>query len=65
MPSLQEHGKKLRDAAIRGDLEKMVRLLNQGAAINGADEVRLYLVTHVTTSLGTCRIKGTHICIGD
>ena len=63
MPSLQEHGKELRDAASRGDLEEMVRLLNLGADINGADEVRL--VTHVTTSLGTCRIKVTHICIGD
>ena len=63
MPSLQEHGEELRDAALRGDLEEMVRLLNQGAGINGADEVRL--VTHVTTSLGTCRIKVTHICIGE
>ena len=41
MPSLQEHGKKLIGAARRGDLEKMVRLLNQGADINGADKVRL------------------------
>ena len=59
MPSLQEHGEELRDAAILGDLEEMVRLLNQGAAINGADEVRL--VTQLTCSLGTCRIKVTHI----
>ena len=59
MPSLQEHGEELRDAAILGDLEEMVRLLNLGEDINGADEVRL--VTHVTTSLGTCRIKVTHI----
>ena len=63
MPSLQEHGEELIGAAKRGDLEEMVKLLNQGADINGADEVRL--VTHGTTSLGTCRIKGTHICIGD
>eukprot|EP00731_Ephydatia_muelleri_P000733 Em0001g733a len=38
MPSLKEHGEELRDAARRGDLEEMVRLLNQGADINGADE---------------------------
>ena len=63
MPSLQEHGKELRDAARRGDLEEMVRLLNQGADINGADKVRL--MTHGPTSLGTFRIKVTHICIGD
>ena len=63
MPSLQEHGEELIGAAWLGDLEEMVRYLNQGADINGADEVRL--VTHVTTSLGTCRIKVTHICIGD
>ena len=50
--SLQEHGKELRDATIRGDVEEMVKLLNQGADINGADdEVRF--VTHVTSSLGT------------
>ena len=41
MPSLQEHGEELRGAAILGDLEEMVRLLNLGADINGADEVRL------------------------
>ena len=39
----------------------MVRLLSQGADINGTDKVRL--VTHGTTSLGTCRIKVTHIYV--
>ena len=41
MPSLQEHGEELRGAAILGDLEEMVRLLNLGADIDGADQVRL------------------------
>eukprot|EP00731_Ephydatia_muelleri_P000715 Em0001g715a len=37
-PCPLEHGKELRDAALQGDLEEMVKLLNQGADINGADE---------------------------
>eukprot|EP00731_Ephydatia_muelleri_P000708 Em0001g708a len=51
-----EHGKELRDAARRGDLEEMVRLLNQGADINGADKYGL-------TALMWASLRGHMDCV--
>ena len=41
-----EHGEELSDAALRGDVEEMVRLLNQGVDIDAVYKVRF--VSHVT-----------------
>ena len=59
IPSLQEHGEELSDAALRGDVEEMVRLLNQGADIDAVYEVRF--VSRVTCCFDT--LYRTHICV--